>query len=392
MINRALSPTLALSKKSILLLGPRQTGKSTLIHSLNPNLTINLAHEPTYLDFLSNPRQLEQQLAPFKGNISVLIDEVQRLPSLLNTVQVLLDDPKNKVKFYLTGSSARKLKRGHANLLPGRIHTYNLNPLSCGELGYALETSKGLAYGTLPGVWVETDLRTKEKTLRSYAATYIKEEVQAENLSRNLEGFARFLNIAAAWSGQFLDLAKLSSLAQIARQTAVRYFEVLEECLVVRRFNAFSGSLVKRMVQHPKFYFFDNGVLNALLGNFTVSEDRIGNLFEHLIYNQIMNEAGSLDKDISVTTYRTEHGMEVDMIIELEGEVYAVEIKASKSIHTHQLRGLEKFREHYEKKHRSIILYQGETIKEINGIHIWPWQQGIYNIFNQGNYGQLPIV
>ena len=259
MIARTLGPILAASKKSFLLLGPRQTGKSTLVSSLNPDVEINLAHEPTFLEFLRNPSELEQRLRLYRDHISVFIDEVQRLPSLLNTVQFLLDQPKSRFKFYLTGSSARKLRRGQANLLPGRIHTYTLGPLSCGELGYALDVRQALSFGTLPGIWVEEDNKTREKTLRSYAATYLKEEVQAESLARNLEGFARFLNIVGGWAGQYLDLAKIATAAYIARQTAVRYFEVLEDCLLVRRVDAFAKSLTRRLVQHPKFFFFDVG-------------------------------------------------------------------------------------------------------------------------------------
>ena len=217
-------------------------------------------------------------------------------------MQFLLDRPRNRFKFYLTGSSARKLRRGQANLLPGRIHTYTLGPLSCGELGYALDLRSALSFGTLPGVWVEEDDKTREKTLRCYAATYLKEEVQAESLARNLEGFARFLSIAGAWAGQYLDLAKIATAAYIARQTAVRYFEVLEDCLLVRRVDAFAKSIRRRLVQHPKFFFFDVGILNGLLGNFEASADRIGRFFEHLVCNQIPHEASAADMELHIST------------------------------------------------------------------------------------------
>jgi uncharacterized protein len=242
-----LRPILVASTKSFLLLGPRQTGKSTLVASLEPDVEINLAHEPTFLEFLRNPSELEQRLPRSGTQGTVFIDEIQRLPSLLNTVQFLLDRRENRLKFCLTGSSARKLRLGQANLLPGRIHTYTLGPLSCGELNDELDVRKALSYGTLPGICTADDDRTREKTLRSYAAIYLKEEVQAESLARNLEGFARFLSIVAAWSGQYLDLAKMAAAAYVARQTAVRYFEVLEDCLLIRRVEAFSKSLTRRL-------------------------------------------------------------------------------------------------------------------------------------------------
>jgi predicted AAA+ superfamily ATPase len=381
MIARTLGPILAASKKSFLLLGPRQTGKSTLVSSLNPDVEINLAHEPTFLEFLRNPSELEQRLRLYRDHISVFIDEVQRLPSLLNTVQFLLDQPKSRFKFYLTGSSARKLRRGQANLLPGRIHTYTLGPLSCGELGYALDVRQALSFGTLPGIWVEEDNKTREKTLRSYAATYLKEEVQAESLARNLEGFARFLNIVGAWAGRYLDLAKIATAAYIARQTAGRYFEVLEDCLLVRRVDAYAKSLTRRLVQHPKFFFFDVGVLNGLLGNFEASADRIGRLFEHLVCNQILHEASACDMELRVSTYRTEHGAEVDLIVEIGTRLFAVEVKASRSVAPADSRGLQHFREYYGKNHRSWILYQGTARKQWSDVEVWPWQEGIREMF-----------
>lgn len=376
MITRTLSASLARSKKSLLLLGPRQTGKSTLISSLDPDVVINLAHEGTYLDFLRDPMELERRLGAQKS-ATVFIDEIQRLPSLLNTIQVLLDRPACPFRFYLTGSSARKLRRGQANLLPGRIHTFHLGPLTCRELSYKLDTKTALSIGSLPGILTDADGPSREKTLRSYAATYLKEEIQAEGLSRNLEGFARFLQVTAGWAGHFLDLSKMASAAQVARQTAVRYFEVLEDCLIVHRADSFAKSLTRRLVQHPKFYFFDVGVLNGLLGNFTVSQDRIGPLFEHLLFTQMLHGAQSQDEDIRISTFRTEHGAEVDFIVERGGEVHAIEAKASRTVEPHGLRGLKSFAGYVGKKHRSSIFYLGETRKRIQGIDVFPWQEGI---------------
>ncbi len=208
MIARTLEPLLRKSKKSVLVLGPRQTGKSTLIRNVEPELSINLALESTYLEFARNPAELPQRLAakPYK---TVFIDEVQRLPTLLNTLQALLDETPRPPKFYLTGSSARKLRRGNANLLPGRIHTYHLGPLTSAELGRSVNVRRALSTGMLPGIWTEPEERERLKTLRSYAATYLKEEIQAEALTRSLEGFSRFLFVAAAEAGKFLDLSQL---------------------------------------------------------------------------------------------------------------------------------------------------------------------------------------
>lgn len=373
MIDRAIKPFLERSKKSVLLLGPRQTGKSTLIQSLSPQLKINLAYESTYLDFTRNPDELERRLGS-KNHKTVFIDEVQRLPHLLNTIQAILDEKPRDIKFYLTGSSARKLKRGSANLLPGRIHTYHLGPLVSSELGHHLDTSKALSTGTLPGIWTEMDPDERCKTLRSYAATYLKEEIQAEALSKNIEGFSRFLFVLAAEAGKFLDLAKLTQEARIPRQTAIRFLEVLEDTLILKRCEAFGKSLRKRLLQRPRFFFFDTGVLNGLLNNFSVSQDRIGALFEHLIFNQITDSASARDKNVQISSYRTEHGAEVDFILEYEGKVIALEVKASSNIGPSDLRGLKSFSDYYGKKHETFVAYLGSTSKVLQGVPIFPWQ------------------
>ncbi len=380
MITRTLTPLLTRSKKSLLLLGPRQTGKSTLMAGLKPDITFNLAHEPTYLEFLRNPRELEERLTARPTAKLIFIDEVQRIPSLLNTLQSLLDQPKPP-RFLLTGSSARKLRRGHANLLPGRVHTYTLGPLVGGEIKGEVPLSRALSLGSLPGIWTETDSDVAQKTLRSYAGTYLKEEVQAEGLARNLEGFARFLNIAAAASGQFLDFSKLASQAQVPRQSAVRFFEILEDCLLVIRLDAFAKSVGRRLVQHPRFYFFDVGVLNGLLGNFHVSADRKGALFEQWVVTQIIHTAQTKDVDIRFSTYRTESGAEVDLILETKGELSAIEIKSGTQIRTGDLRGLRSFGEFYGKPHRKMLFYAGDPQKRLGDVEVWPWAKGIENLF-----------
>ena len=380
MLTRSLGGILHQTNKSFLLLGPRQTGKSTLVASLSPAITINLVHEPTYLEFARNPRELEQRLnAAGSGDKpqTVFIDEVQRLPSLLNTIQALLDTAPREYKFFLTGSSARKLRRGQANLLPGRIFTYFLGPVISREMNYQLDTTDALAHGSLPGILCESDLRTKEKTLESYAATYLKEEVQAEALTRNLEGFARFLSVCGDYAGQFLDLSKLAADAQVARQTAVRYFEVLEDCLIVHRIGPFAKIPRRRLVQHPRFYFFDVGVLNGLLRNFHASADRIGNLFEHLICSQILSSAAALDQSIKLYAYRTEHGAEVDYILEANRETIAIETKASRNVNTTDLRGFTSFADYFGKPHRAMVLYLGSERRRMGAVDIFPWQEGL---------------
>ncbi len=383
MHSRQLEATLAASSKSVLLLGPRQVGKSTLMRALQPNLEINLAHEATYLDFARNPHELESRIdalrmAAARGSLNtIFIDEIQRLPSLLNTIQSLLDRPNHGLRFLLTGSSARKLRRGEANLLPGRIHAYRMGPLTSAEMNHAMSTSTALMHGTLPGVLAESTIRDREKTLRSYAAIYLREEVQAESLTRSLEGFARFLTVIGEWAGAHLDLAKIATAAQVSRMSAGRWLEVLEDTLLVHRVDAYAKSVTRRLVQHPKVFFFDVGVLNGLLGNFVASPDRIGRVFEQLVYTQLVHSAAAFDDDVRVSTFRTEHGAEVDFIVERGAELVAIEVKASRTVAASDLRGLERFADYYGKPHRRMVWYLGNEPKRMGDVDVLPWQQGL---------------
>ena len=347
MYKRQILGKIAQSKKSILLLGPRQTGKSTLLKNIDVDLKINLALEREYIRYLRQPGLLEEEVLSIKKSKKrILIDEAQRIPSLLNTAQALIDD--QSCQFYLTGSSARKLRRGQANLLPGRIHQYWLGPLTYLELGEDFDLPRALSLGCLPGVWCEA-VEEAEKTLDTYAQTYIKEEIQAEALTKNLEGFSRYLYSIASWSGRLVDHAKICTEAEIERTTASRYFEILEDTLLVNRVEPFSGKAVlggvRRITRHPKFYFFDQGVLNALLQNFKVDELRKGLMFEHFIFNQILSIAKSTDKlsKLKISFYRTERGAEVDFIVEVNHQLFALEVKASRNVGSGDLTGLKSF-------------------------------------------------
>jgi len=380
MVKRLNEAEISSSKKSILLLGPRQTGKSTVLGSFKSDLTINLAREATFLEFSSQPDLLEKMLKDKKVS-TVFIDEVQRLPSLLNTIQAIIDENPKKVKFYLSGSSARKLRRGQANLLPGRILAFYMTPFVSTELGVDFDLDTALKYGTLPGVLAEKTSRHKELLLKSYSSTYLKEEIQTEALTKNIEGFSRFLFVAASKSGEFLDFAKLGSLASISQKTSSRFFEILQDTLIVDRVNSFSKSETRRLVQHPKFYFFDTGVLNSLLGNFTVSADRIGFLFEHLMINQIMNYAKLTSSTARFSTYRTEAGSEVDLVVENESRILALEIKSSKKLVSKDFSGLRSFEEFYSKKCRKILLYRGEREYKEGSIDVLPWKKALAEVY-----------
>ncbi len=383
MYPRLIAGRIQKTTKSVLLLGPRQTGKSTLIRGLKPDLSINLAFEQVFLDYSAQPDLIEKVIVRARPR-TIFVDEVQRIPSLLNTVQGILDENPRKYRFYLTGSSARKLKRGQANLLPGRVVQNQLGPLIHQELGNDLDLDEAVAYGTLPGVVTEKDNDARQELLRTYASTYLKEEIQAEALTREIEGFARFLFVAASKSGEFLDFSKMGSQAAITQKTSSRFFEILEDTLIVNRINAFAANETRRLVRHPKFYFFDNGVLNGLLKNFNVSEDRRGFLFEHFIVNQILTANFVFGEPARLSTYRTESGREVDLIIEKDGETLGVEIKSGARVSSADFSGLKSFSSLRRGRgsKRFILLYAGNKSYTESDVEVLPWRQGLSEILD----------
>lgn len=376
-IDRQIFKIIEESKKSILLIGPRQTGKSTLFNQIPMDLKLNLADDETYFQHLKNPG-LIKDLAKNKNRI--FIDEIQRIPSMLNSIQVLIDNDKSK-QFFLTGSSARKLRRGKANLLPGRVLNFEIGPLSFLELGDELfSLDKALQRGLLPGIYLDESTEWR-KILKSYVSSYLKEEVQAEALTRDIQGFSRFFSYTIIQSGRHVDFTKFATQAMIDRTTARRYFDILVDTLIVTQLESFSPSKKTRLVQHPKFYCFDVGVLNSALGSWDVSEDRKGVLFEHFIFQQICSIQKGNDLEMKFSTYRTENSSEVDFIIEFNNEVYAIEVKASKNIGKSDLRGLKSFSNYYAKPHYSYILYQGDHTMTLDSIEVLPWDLGIKKIF-----------
>jgi len=289
---------------------------------------VNLADEETYLAFHQNPGEIKSLLEQHKPK-SVFIDEIQRLPSLTNSLQAILDSKAaGKLKFYLSGSSARKLRRGKANLLPGRIHDFQISGFCAEELGFKLDAKLAMSLGTLPDPYLNKNLADAEKGLRSYVATYLREEIQAEALTRNLEGFSRFLSAVAENYGLVLDMSKLSKRARVGRVAAIRFLEILEDTLLGMRLESFGRELDINVVKHPKIFFFDPGIVNGLLGNFVVSTDRSGRLFEQLVYSQLKNTLYSKDLSHELFFFRTHSGLEVDFVLKVAGQLFAIECKS----------------------------------------------------------------
>lgn len=361
MLDRLLRHRLIATSKSALILGPRQVGKSTLIRSLKPKRFVNLMDEALYLAYAKDPQRLRRELEAVEPPSLIAIDEIQRLPSLLNTIQALLDEG-IKHRFILSGSSARKLKRGHANLLPGRIIIEHLDPLSYWEMGPKLDLEKILRLGSLPGIYLDRE-KTSEEILNSYGQIYLREEIQSEALIRNLGAYARFLDLAAETSGQWINYSKLSSDSEIPKETLRRFYTLLEDTLVVHRVGSFRPKVRQRRVsQRERFIFFDLGVRNALLGlhKSNLSPGEKGLLFEQWIFLQLMAFIHANNKPWKISSFRTDAGSEVDWVLETPRSILAIECKYSSQAGRQDFNGMRTFESFAGRKVRKFVVYLSE--------------------------------
>ncbi len=323
-------------EQNFFLLGPRQTGKTTLIRAAFAGKLkeINLLLSDTFRAYAAHPEKIREELkATPDFETHVLIDEVQRIPELLNEVQALIDGG-FKQKFILSGSSARKLKRGHANLLGGRAWSYRLFPLTFPETPPSLSLERVLSCGLIPKNVLCNDTDAQEN-LRSYVDIYLKEEIEAEALSRNIGGFIRFLKTAAQSNAEQLNFSNIADDVGLSSVTIKEYFKILEDTLIGAILPAYAYSERKRHKTAPKFYFFDTGVLRAIQGKVSVPLEQgtfdFGNCFETMVINEAQKISSYLRKDFQLSFLRTAGDVEVDLLIETpRGELFAVEIKSKK--------------------------------------------------------------
>ena len=378
MFDRILFNKIMANRRNVLLLGPRQVGKSTLLSKLNPDLTLNLASPQTFREYLTQPERLEYELTPKGSPIkTVFIDEVQKVPALLDTIQTLVDAQPTRWRFFLSGSSARKLRRGHANLLPGRIHRYDLSPLVAKELGAAFNLNRVLAHGTLPGIYAEQEAGLRAQDLRGYVDVYLREEIQAEALVRNLGGYARLLDLVAASSGRILNVNALCREAGIGYETTRRYLEVLEDTLLVYRIPAWSGTTRSSLIAHPKYYFFDIGVRNALLRRplDRCLDDERGLLLEHLLAQEFTARRGMLWPEMACYHYRTRHGAEIDFVLEIGREIWAIEVKSAQRVSRSDLSAFSSLTDRTKRVTRKLLIYLGTRRQQMNDVEILPLKE-----------------
>lgn len=354
--------------KSFFLFGPRGTGKSSWTRSQFPQaITLDLLESALFTDLLARPERLEGFIPPgFQDWI--VIDEVQKIPELLDEVHRLIE--KHHFKFVLTGSSARKLRRKGVNLLAGRALTYFMYPLTVEELGNNFRLDHSLQFGHLPSAYVESD---PKRYLESYVKTYLQEEVQQEGLTRNLGAFSRFLEAASFSQGSVLNTSEVSRECAIERKVVENYFGILEDLLLACRLPVFTKRSKRRMIAHPKFYFFDAGVFRTLrpMGPLDRPEEIDGAALETLLFQELRAVNAYHNLDYTLYYWRTSDGQEVDFIAYGKGGIKAFEIKRTSRISKNDLSGLKCFLKEYPTA-KAYFVYGGQRQEFLDGITALP--------------------
>ena len=353
---------------SAFLLGPRGTGKSTWVGQQFPDaLVLDLLDYATYTELLTRPDRLEQIVAGSHAT-TVVIDEVQRVPALLNEVHRMIE--RLGTRFMLTGSSARKLRRSGVNLLAGRARTMTMHPLTAVELGERFDLRRSAMLGNLPTVHVVDD---PERYLAGYVGTYLREEVMTEALTRNLDAFSRFLTAASSSQGSVLSVTTVARDCGVSRKTVEGYFDLLEDLLLAFRLPVFQRRAKRDLTTHPKFYFFDAGVYRAIRprGPLDSAEEIDGAAIETLVAQELRAINDSLDLGYSVAFWRTRAGQEVDFVLYGERGLVAIEVKRSAHYQERDLAGLRLFVDDYPMA-RCFLFYGGDREYEVDGIRVIP--------------------
>ncbi len=370
---RALKVT---KKQSFFLFGPRGTGKTTwLKHNFPDAVYINLLDPETYNVLLVAPQKLEEFIG--KNFFDwIIIDEIQKIPELLNVVHKLIEE--KKVKFILTGSNARKLRRKGINLLAGRALVYNMYPLTARELGNDFILKNSLEFGNMPMIYNVND---KKKYLESYAMTHMQQEILQEGWVKNLPAFARFLRVAGFSQGSLLNMSAIAQECAVNRKVVENYFSILDDLLVAYFLPPFTKRAKRVSVKHNKFYYFDAGVYRILRprGPLDILEEVDGAGLETLVLQELkaVNEYEGLGYEVYF--WRTVGGAEVDFVLYGEKGFIAIEVKRKATISNKDLRGLKSFQKDYPQS-KGILLYGGKQKLYYDNITALPLEHFFKNI------------
>ena len=381
---------------SFFLFGARATGKSHLLRGQfgsNALLWIDLLRDKDFLEYSRDPELLYRQATALAKKSTethcwIIVDEVQRVPQLLNEAHRVLEDPLShgKILFGLTGSSARKLKRGAANLLGGRALVNYLFPLTSFELGEHFNLSTTLNWGTLPMLANESSELVKAELLESYLATYLREEIREEQVVRQLDPFTRFLEVAAQTSGQIVNYASVGRDCKVDAKAVARYYQILEDTLIGVFVPAYDRSVRQQQSQSPRFYIFDMGVKRALSGQLNIPltphSYGYGNAFEQFVILEIFRLNSYLRKRYKLFYLRTKDGAEIDLIIERPGlSTLLIEIKSSSSTTREHCKHLEALLGDF-KDAEALLLSQDLKERAERQVDFMHWQAGLKRIFD----------
>jgi predicted AAA+ superfamily ATPase len=362
-IHRFFSVERLLGEKSHFLLGPRQTGKTSLISRAENKVRVfDLLDSTVFLDLSVDPGRLEAELEP--GDRYVVIDEIQRLPGLLHEVHRLIE--KRKIRFLLTGSSARKLRRGGVNLLGGRARIKYFHPFTRKELGKHFSLDRVMLSGLLPPMYHSPD---PEADLEAYSGLYLREEIVAEAATRNVPAFSRFLKVAAQCNGTIVNYTNIANDAQVPRTTVYEYFEILKDTLIIHELPAWKKSSKRKPIVSSKHYFFDVGVVSSLQGRtFVPGTTEYGEAFETYIAHELRAYADYVSGE-PLHFWKAVAGFEVDFIL---GDHTAVELKAKRTVSKQDIRSLEALSEENKLKNYLCVCLDTRP-RTIGKVRILPY-------------------
>ena len=364
-IARYLDARELLKQRSCFLFGPRQTGKSTLVrHQLADVRTYNLLDQTLFIRLSRNPALIREALAP--QTEIIVIDEIQKMPALLNEVQLMIEE--HGVRFFLTGSSARTLRRKGVNLLGGRARSRVLHPFVSAELGDHFRLERALEFGLLPSVYFSD---APAEDLAAYSGDYLKQEVAAEALVRNIGAFSRFLEVAALSHGRMINFSQIASDAQVPASTVREYYGILEDTFIAHQVPAYTETRKRKAVSTSKYYLFDIGLARHLQGRrgLPLGTAEYGEAFESFVLQEIK---GFCDYHLldPPRYWRSKSQFEVDFVV---GEL-AVEVKAKKAVSHRDLRGLRALREENRLSHYVLVSLE-PMARRVDGIDILPWRE-----------------
>ena len=372
-VERMLDLPALLQKKSHFLLGPRQTGKTFLVqHTLSNARVYDLLDHSVYLALSQNPARIAQELGA-KDRI-VVIDEIQRLPELLNEVHRLIES--RGLRFLLTGSSARKLRRGGINLLGGRARIKHLHPFTYKELGDRFDLHRAAERGLLPSIYFSDDPRAD---LQSYAGSYLQQEIVAEGTTRNVPAFSRFLRVAAICNGTIVNFTNVANDAQVKRTTVYEYFEILKDTLVLYELPAWRKTKKRKPLASSKYYFFDVGVVSSLQGRtFRPGTPEFGEALETYLMHELISYSDYVSQE-PLSYWRSTTGFEVDFII---GDHTAIEVKAKENVAAQELKPLRVLAEEKQLK-RYLCVSLEPRARKIDGISVLPLIEFLESLWNE---------